>query len=106
MARQRLGHRLEDGIAGRMAMRIIDRFEIIDIDVNERGAGVVALDIGERARQLPLEAVAIENVEQRIDIDLRLQLHQLRLHASELRLQGCELGLDHFDFRHKARDGR
>jgi hypothetical protein len=54
-------YRLEQRIAGSVAVRIVDRLEAVKVDIDQRRVGAVALVIGERARELALEAAAIEN---------------------------------------------
>jgi hypothetical protein len=53
-------HRLEQRVAGSMAVCIIDRLEAVEVDIDQRRFGSVALDIGERALELTLEAASIE----------------------------------------------
>ena len=74
LAAQRGGHRLEQRIAGGMAVPVVDAFKTVEIDHHQSGIGAVALHISERARQFALEASAIENIQQRIDIGAGFKL--------------------------------
>ena len=50
-------------------MAIIDRLELVEVDIDERGAHAVALEVSERALEFALEAAAVERFGQRIDVD-------------------------------------
>ena len=59
--------------------------------IDQRHAGAVAFDIGERALELALEAAAVEDVGQRIDVDPRLEL-------ADAGARGFKLGCERIDF--------
>ena len=68
-AQQRRRDRFEHRVAGGMAMAIVDRLEFVEVEIDQRRARAVALDVGQRALELALEAAAIERLGQRIDVD-------------------------------------
>ena len=76
LAHERRRDRLEHGVAGGMAVTIVDRLEFIEIEIDQRRAHAVALDVGERAREFALEAAAVERLGERIDIDPRLEVRR------------------------------
>ena len=71
----------------RMAMAIVDRLEAVEIEINQRGAGTVALDVSERTLEFALEAAAIERLGQRIDVDPRLEIQDAGAGLLKLRRQ-------------------
>ena len=83
---ERRRDRLEHGVAGGVAVPVVDRLETVEIEIDQRGAGPVALDVSERALELALEAAAVERLGQRIDVDPRLELDDAR--ACGLQLGG------------------
>jgi hypothetical protein len=66
------GDRLEHGVAGGVAMAIVDRLEVVEIEKNKRRARAVTLDVSERALEFSLEAATVERLGERIDVDPRL----------------------------------
>ena len=66
--------RLEQRIAGAMAVAVVDALEAVEIDEHQRGLGPVTLHMRERPLELALEAAAVEDVEQRIDVGAGLKL--------------------------------
>jgi hypothetical protein len=87
-------HRLEQRVAGRLAVRIIDRLEAVEIDIDQRRVGSIALDIGERALELTLEAASIEYVVQRVEIGTQFEFGDSGVGYSQLALAA--------QFRHRA----
>ena len=68
------GHdRLEHLVAGGVAEGIVDRLQAIDVEHDQRAAGLIALDVGDRAIELALEAAPVGNIQQEIGIGERLQ---------------------------------
>ena len=84
MAGEFARHRLEQGVAGGVAVLVVDRLEAVEIDEQQRRLAFVALQIGERALELALEAAPVEDVEQRIDVGARLQFGDLALRAGDI----------------------
>ena len=74
MADELARHRFEQGIAGGVAVAVVDRLEAVEIDEQQHRLAVVALQVGERALELALEAAPVEDVEQRIDVGARFEL--------------------------------
>ena len=91
LAGQHHGDRLEHRVAGGVAMTVVDRLEPVEIDVDQDRAGLVALHIGERALQLALEAAAIDQVGERIDLGARLQGRHAAAGGRELELEPIDL---------------
>ena len=99
MRRQHGGDRLEHGIARRMAVPVVDRLEAVEVDVEQRRAGAVALHVGERARKLAVEAAPVEDPGDRVDVRGRLELlhpgargRKFALEALQLAEQDGEFG--------------
>ena len=92
-------HRLEQRIAGGVAVPVVDRLEAVEVDEHQRGGGAVAFHIGERALELAIEAAPVEDVEQRIDVGARLQLGDLPFRLDQF-------GLEPFDLRQQQGGGR
>ena len=65
---QHAGHRPQHGIAGQMAPGVVDRLEAVQIDVHQRGGLAGALDAGDRLLQVHLEAAAVAQLGQRVDL--------------------------------------
>ena len=103
MRNKRRSDRLEHDIAGVMAVAVVDRLETVEIDVDQRRAGAVALDVSQRALELALETAAVEHVGQRIDVDPGLEIQNARARKLQLRRQRVDLGGKPHDDR--ARDG-
>lgn len=74
MAGQSARHRLEQRIAHGVAMAIVDRFEAVEIDEQQRRLAFVALQISKRALEFALETAAVDYLEQRIDVGARLEI--------------------------------
>ena len=73
-AHQRRRDRLEDGVARGMAVTVVHRLEIVEVEIDQRRAGAIALDVSQRAFELALEAAAVEDIGERIDVDARFKL--------------------------------
>ena len=70
--RAELGHdRLQHLIAGGVPEGVVDRLQAIDIEHDQRAAGMIALDIGDRAVELALEAAPVRNIQQEVGIGAR-----------------------------------
>ena len=65
--------RLEQRIAGGVTVPIIDCLEAVEVDIDKRGRGAVALHVSERALEIAFSAAAIEDIEQRVDVGARLE---------------------------------
>jgi hypothetical protein len=70
-----------------MAATVVDRLEVIEIDIDERRARAVALDIGERALEFALKTAPVEDIGERIDVDPCLKLADARTRGFELSRQ-------------------
>ena len=91
LAGEHHGDRLEHRVAGGMAMAVVDRLEAVEIEVDQDRAGRVALHIGERALQFALEAAAIDEIGERIDLGARLQCRHAAAGGGELELEAIDL---------------
>ena len=96
MALQLGRDRLEHGVTGGMAVAVVHRLEAVEIEIDQRRAGAVALDVSERPLELALEAAAVENVGQWVDIDARLEIGDTRPRCFKLRGKPIDLGGDEF----------
>ena len=56
-----------------MTIGVIDRLQTVNVEHDQRPAGMITFDIGDRATELALEAAAVENIQQKIGIGGRLQ---------------------------------
>ena len=74
LARQHGHDRLQHLIARRVAEIIVDRLEAVDVEHDQRAAGMIALDVGDGAPEFAFEAAPVGNSEQEIGIGRRLQL--------------------------------
>ena len=92
MGGQLARHRLEQRIAGGVAVLIVDRLEAVEIDIKQRRRRAVALDISQRALQLALEAAPVEDIEQRVDVGARLKLGDAGASLVQLALEALDLG--------------
>jgi hypothetical protein len=70
-----------------MAERVVDRLEAIDIEHDQRGGGLIALDVGDRAVELALKAAPVQDTEQEVGFGACLQGLDLRLGLGEFRPQ-------------------
>src|SRR5208282_2346517 len=70
-----------------MAKSIVDGFEVVEIDENDGRGSLVSVHLQNRARQLPFEASAVEDVEQGIRFYSGFELLDLRASFRELGLQ-------------------
>ena len=86
------GHRLEQRVAGGVAVPVVDRLEAVEVDEHQRCRSAVALDEGQRAPELTLEAAAIEYVEHGIDVGALFQLGDLPFGADQSLAQAHDLG--------------
>ena len=93
MAGELARHRLEQRVAGGVAVLVVDRLEAVEIDEQQRRLALVALQIGERALELALEAAPVEDVEQRIDVGARFEFGDRALAPAAMsRLEPLDLG--------------
>ena len=106
MRDERRRDRLEHGVAGAVAVAVVDRLEAVEIDIDQRRAGAVALDVSQRALELALETAAVEHVGQRIDVDPRLEIQNARARILQLRRQRVDLGGKPHDDRARRRARR
>ena len=67
------GNCLQHLVARGVTECVVDRLETIDVEHDQRGGGMVTLDIADRAVELAGETTAIEDVEQKIPFDAVLQ---------------------------------
>src|SRR5256714_15655713 len=51
-----------------MTIGVIDRLQTVNVEHDQRPAGMIAFDVGDRAMELALEAAAVENNQQEIGI--------------------------------------
>ncbi len=84
MAHQHCDDAFQNDISGRMAEGIVDRFEAVDIEHNQRAGRRITLDVGNGARKLALKSPAIVDIQQEVGIGPSLQL-------VDARMRGCEL---------------
>ena len=64
---ERLGDAAQDHVAGRMAVRVVDGLEVVDVDEGDRQRALVAagaLDLGEERRQ---ERLAVRDARQAVE---------------------------------------
>src|ERR1043165_3059341 len=71
------GDGLEHDIARQIAVPVIDRLEAIEVDVEQRRARAVPFHVGERARELPVEAAPVEDLGDRVNVRGCLELLHL-----------------------------
>ena len=76
---QRRDDGLEHLVARGMAEGVVDRLQAIDVEHDQRAAGVIALDVGDRAMQFALEAAPVRNTQQEVGIGGGLQFLDPRL---------------------------
>ena len=82
---------------------IVDRLQAIDIEHDQRAAGVIALDVGDRAMEFALEAAPVGNIQQEIGVGRGLEFLDPRLRLGELRLAAGESSpWRRLDARHAA----
>ena len=74
MAGELARHLSEQRIANGMAVAVVDALEAVEVEEDERRLGAVTRDIGKRALEFAVEAAAVEDVGERIDIGARLEL--------------------------------
>ena len=84
-AQQRGDDGLEHLIARGMPEGVVDRLQAIDVEHDQRAAGVIALDVGDRALQLALEAAPVGNIQQEVGVGGGLQLLDPRLAPGQFR---------------------
>src|SRR5476651_1905246 len=92
MAGELARHRLEQGIAGGVAVLVVDRLEAVEIDEQQRRLALVALQIGERALELALEAAPVEDIEQWIDVGARFEFADGAMRTGDVGLEPLDLG--------------
>src|SRR5262249_37927512 len=92
VANERGGNRLEHRVAGAMAVTVVDRLKFVEVEIDQRRAGAVALDVGERALELALKAAAVEHVGERIDVNPRFEVPDASAGILELRRERIDLG--------------
>ena len=83
-------------------MAVVDRLEPVEIDVDQDRVGLVALHIGERALQFALEAAAIDQIGERIDLGARFQRRHTAARGGKLELETVDL----FGQAHRRRTRR
>ena len=84
--------RLEQRVAGSMAVAVVDPLEAVEIDEHQGGLRSVALHMRERPLELALETAPVENIEQRIDVRPRLKLADAGARDRQFALQALVLG--------------
>jgi hypothetical protein len=92
VANKRRGDRLEHRVAGGVAVAIVDRLEVVEIEIDQRRARAVTLDVSERALEFALEAAAVERLGERIDVDPRLELANAGARSFEFAGKPLDLG--------------
>ena len=75
-----------------MAIPVVYRFEAVEIDEHQSGLRAVTLHMGERALELALEAAAVEDVEQWIDVGARLEFADPRTRDGKLAFETLIFG--------------
>ncbi len=90
---------LQDGVTGGMTMLVVDRLELVDVEIKKRRRIAVTLDESQRTLQFALEPAAAEDIEQRVEVGRRLERHDLGPRRRQLRLEPFDLG-------GQRRDGR
>ena len=63
---QHLGDRLEHRVAGRVAVRVVDLLEVVEVEHDDRARVAVADGAGERLDEARLEAAAVEQRGQQV----------------------------------------
>ena len=84
--------RLEDGVAGGVAVNVVDRLEAVEVDEQQRRLAFVALQVGDRAFELAHEAAPVADVEQRIGIGARFEFADPAFRPRNLGLQALDFG--------------
>ena len=87
LARQRRDDGLEHLIARGVPEGVVDRLQAIDVEHDQRAAGVIALDVGDRAMEFALEAAPVRNIQQEVGIGGGLQFLDSRLGLGQLGLE-------------------
>ena len=81
-AAQRVGDAHDQLVAGRVAERVVDRLEVVEVEHDRRALRAVALDVGDVALELALERAAVEQAGQRVVVG----------HVAQLGLVAAALG--------------
>ena len=79
------------GIAGRMAILVVDLFEAVQIDENECGGVAIAFVHRQGARQFTLEGATIEHRNERVEIGQSLRLAKPLLQKIDVALEALVL---------------
>ena len=87
----------DDGIARRMAMAVVDRLEVVEIEIDEARLDLVALHHGDHARGLAHEGAAIVDRGQRIMVGRRLGFHERELQLFHIKPQRIDLADHHVE---------
>src|SRR5262245_47774878 len=59
LADQRLADGAQDGVASRMAVRVVDLLEVVEVEIDEARLDLVTLYQGDDARGFPHESAAV-----------------------------------------------
>ena len=84
----RLGHRLQHRVAGGVAEAVVDRLEVVEVEVDQAGRRIVALGEGGDPLQFADEGAAVLGRGQRVLVGGRLGLLQPRLQPLRSRRAG------------------
>ena len=82
--------RLQHLVARGMPESVVDRLQAIDVEHDQRAAGVISLDEGDRAVQFALKTAPVQDIQQEVGIGGGLQLLDSRLRLGQLRLQPAD----------------
>jgi predicted transcriptional regulator len=80
-------------IADRMPVPVVDVLEAVEIDEHQDGGRGVTPRISDSAPQFALEGAAVEHVEQRINVGMRLELDNALLRRRQFAAQPIDLRL-------------
>ena len=89
VAAEHARHRAQHRVAGGVPVAIVDALEIVEVEIEQYGAGAVALHIGERTGELALECAAIGQIGQRIDVGARFERSHLLARAARAPVRGA-----------------
>ena len=102
------GHRLQAGVARRMAEAVVDSLQVVEVKIDQAGGRSVALGEGADAAEFPHQGAAVEQRRQGIAVGQVLDLGQPPLQPPDFTAQVVDLaeqGLDralhrrrHLDF--------
>ena len=93
LLRQHGDDRFQHLVSCRVAEIVVDRFEPINVEHDQRATGLIALDIGDGAAEFAFETAPIGNPEQEIRLGRRLQRLDACIGLGDLHFEPADFGL-------------